>query len=57
MDLWLCRTGFPALIEVLAPPDLAAGPTIADPLISAVELPLAEFSRVLLDALSGRADS
>ena len=37
VDLWLCRTGVPALIEVLAPPDLAAGPSIADPLISAVE--------------------
>jgi hypothetical protein len=55
VDLWLCRTGFPALIEVLAPPDLAAGPNIADPLISAVELPLAETSQVLLDALRCRA--
>jgi len=55
VDLWLCRTGFPALIEVLAPPDLAAGPSTADPLISAVELPLAETSQVLLDALRCRA--
>lgn len=50
-DLWLCRPGFPALIEIFE------GPAVDGPatLIRAVELPLAEGLRPLLAALGCEA--